>query len=186
MFNWKKILVTASLLCVMMPTGTGSTEAKIVDLGNKLPKSAEEIPSFYNPYDVAAYAVAAFIRYTENVTEGEAMLNKLKGPESLNPFGKQFLRDRLRGKEYVARSYIIGTSTENGYAIHAPYKVKVESNPYSFQEAHYARLLVTSSGADNPRWITMREKPSTGEWFLWNYEGALADIRPPKGASAWD
>lgn len=186
MFNFKRVLVAASLLCVMMPAGVGRAETRIIELGSKLPQSVAEIPQLKNPYDVAAYAVAAFIRYTENVAEGEAMLNKLKGPEPLNPFGKQFLRDRLRGKEYVARSYIIGTSPENGYAMPAPYKVKVESNPYSFQEAHYARLLVTSSGADNPRWITVREKPSTGEWFLWNYEGALADIRPPKGASAWD
>ena len=186
MFNWKRMLIAASLMCVMMPIGAGVAEAKVVDLGSKLPQSAAEIPSLKNPYDVAAYAVAAFIRYTENQAEGEAMLNKLKGPEPLNPFGKQFLRDRLRGKEYVARSYVIGTSPENGYALQAPYKIKVESNPYSFQEAHYARLLLTSSGADNPRWIVLREKASTGEWFLWTYEGVLADIRPPKGASAWD
>ncbi|MCQ2359347.1 MAG: hypothetical protein MJ055_04730 [Phascolarctobacterium sp.] len=186
MINWKRMLVSASLMCLMMPGGIGSAESKVIEIG-KLPQSASEIPaSFKNPYDVAAYSVAAFIRYTENVAEGEAMLNKLKGPEPLNPFGKQFLRDRLRGKEYVARSYIMGTSPENGYAMQAPYAIKVESNPYSFQEAHYARLLLTSSGADNPRWIVLREKASTGEWFLWTYEGVLADIRPPKGASAWD
>jgi len=187
MRKWKKILVAASLMCVMMPFGGASASSSIVGLGDQLPKSAADIPaSFNNPYEVAAYAVAAFIRYTENQPEGEAMLNKLKGPEPLNNFGKQFLRDRLRGKEYVARSYILGTSPENGYKLQAPYNVKVESNPYSFQEAHYARLLLTSSGADSPRFITLREKASTGEWFLWAYEGVLSDIRQPKGASAWD
>lgn len=186
MYKLKKMLLAASLLCVMMPAGVGSANTKIVDLGASLPQSVADIPKFTNPYDVAAYAVAAFIRYTEDPAEGEAMLNKLKGPEPLNAFGKQFLRDRLRGKEYVARSYIMGTSPDNAYTMSAPYKVKVESNPYSFQEAHYARLLVKSSGADSPRPITLREKASTGEWFLWNYEGTLADIRAPKGASAWD
>lgn len=185
MANWKRMLIAASLLCVMMPAGVGSAATKIVDLGDKLPQSAAEIPTLKDPYKVAAYAIASFIRYTENVAEGEAMLDKLKGPQPLNPFGKQFLRDRLRGKEYVARSYIIGTSPENNYTMKAPYKVKVETNPYSFNEPHYVRMLVTSSGADNPRWIVAREKPSTGEWFLWNYEGALADIRIPKSQDPW-
>lgn len=183
---WKKILVSASLMLVMAPVGGASANETKTITFEKLPQSAADIKACHDPFEAAAYAVAAFIKYTENVAEGEAMLDALKGPEKLNPFGKQFLRDRLRGKEYVARSYIEGTSPDNGYTMPATYKIKVMSNPYSYTEANYARLLLTSSGADNPRFIVLRKKPSTGEWFLWQYEGILADIRAPKGTSGWD
>ena len=184
---YKRILLTAGLIMTMVPgTGFAQDDAEVIDFGNKLPQSAAEVHPCDNPYDVAAFAVAAFIRYTENPAEGEAMLNVLKGPEPLNAFGKQFLRDRLRGKEYVARSYILGTSPENKYTLQAPYQVVVFRNPYSFKEENIARLLLSSSGADSQRPIVLRRKPSTGQWFLWTYEGILADIRQPQGASAWD
>lgn len=184
--NLKKILITASLMLVMAPMGGEAANTTKTITFDRLPQSAAEIKVGKSPFETAAYAVAAFIKYTENPAEGEAMLNVLKGPEPLNPFGKQFLRDRLKGKEYVARSYVEGTSPDNGYALPGVCKIKIMSNPYSYTEAHYARLLLTSSGADNPRFITLREKPSTGEWFLWVYDGILADIRPPKGNSGWD
>lgn len=184
--NFKKILIAASLMLVMAPIGGASANETKTITFERLPQTAAEVKVCKSPFETAAYAVAAFIKYTENVAEGEAMLNVLKGPEPLNPFGKQFLRDRLRGKEYVARSYVEGTSPANGYTLPGICKIRIFSNPYSYQEPNYARLLLTSSGADNPRFITLRKKPSTGEWFLWTYEGVLADIRPPKGSSGWD
>lgn len=184
--NLKKLLIAAGLMLVMAPAGgVAANETRTITF-NSLPQNAAEVKIGNNPFETAAYAVAAFIKYTENPAEGEAMLNVLKGPEPLNPFGKQFLRDRLRGKEYVARSYVDGTSPANGYTLPSVCRIRVMSNPYSYNEPHYARLLLTSSGADNPRFITLREKPSTGQWFLWTYEGVLADIRPPKGSSGWD
>ena len=186
MMNFKKILCLASLLLVTMPAAGSAADSKVIDLGAQLPQTPTELQPCRNPYDAAALSVAAFIRYTEDKAVGEAMLDKLKGPEPLSPFAKQFLRDRLLGKEYVARSYIEGTSPANAYAMQAPYRVTVYTNPYSFQEPHIAKLWLRSSGADSMRPITLREKASTGEWFLWTYEGVLADIRPPKGASAWD
>ena len=184
---YKKILLATGLMLVMAPgVGSAHDDTEVIDFGDKLPQNAAEVHPSDNPYDVAAQAVAAFIRYTENQAEGEALLNVLKGPEPLNAFGKQFLRDRLRGKEYVARSYILGTSPENKYTLQAPYQVAVARNPYSFQEENIARLWLSSSGADSQRPIVLRRKPSTGQWFLWTYEGVLADIRQPKGASAWD
>lgn len=187
MKKFHKYLIAAGLMLLMLPVGgaEASQGSKIVTFAS-LPKSAAEVAPHDNPYEVAADAVAAFIRYTEDKAEGEAMLNKLKGPEPLNPYGKQFLRDRLVGKEYVARSYIMGTSPQNKYNMQAPYKVEVIAGPYSFNEPNYAKLFLKSSGADSMRPITLRKKPSTGEWFLWTYEGVLADIRQPIGSSGWD
>lgn len=187
MKKFQKLLVAASMMLLMLPAGGAEAfqGSKIITLGS-LPQSAAEVGPKDNPYEVAAETVAAFIRYTEDKNEGEAMLNKLKGPEPLNPYGKQFLRDRLVGKEYVARSYIMGTSPQNKYTMEPPYKVEVIAGPYSFNEANYAKLFLKSSGADSMRPITLRKKPSTGEWFLWTYEGVLADIRQPVGTSGWD
>lgn len=44
--------------------------------------------------------------------------------------------------------------------------------------------MMRSSGAGSPREIKLREKPSSGQWFLWeNY--LLSDIREPKPADLW-
>jgi len=75
-----------------------------------------------------------------------------------------------------------------------PYRVTVFDNPHSWVSedssqssagpVQYARLLMQSSGADSPRWITMRYKPSTNQWFLWEHQ-LLADIRTSVSADPW-
>ena len=42
-----------------------------------------------------------------------------------------------------------------------------------------------SSGADSPRFVTMRLKPGAGQWFLWEHHGLLPDIRIPAAADDW-
>jgi hypothetical protein len=44
---------------------------------------------------------------------------------------------------------------------------------------------VKSSGADTPRQIVLRNKPSSGQWFVWNYSGILSDIRTPVKDNPW-
>ena len=43
---------------------------------------------------------------------------------------------------------------------------------------------MTSGGADNPRPIKLRKKPSTGQWFL-NDIQCLSDIRVPVAEDPW-
>ena len=152
---------------------------------NTLPKSAAEIKPASSPQQTAAYAIASLVRYTEDAEAGIAMLDVLRGPRPLNNFNKQFLRDQLRGKEYTARSYFDGANPDNNYTPSTPYTLTVSENPYSYQNEGYARLLLKSGGADNPRFITLRLKPSTGEWYLWEYEGLLAGIRIPAKDDPW-
>ena len=45
-------------------------------------------------------------------------------------------------------------------------------------------LYVVCSGADSPRPLKLRMKPSTGQWFLWEQQ-LLAGIRIPKAADPW-
>ena len=150
----KKILLGALLLTFLCSCVSGKAvhamESKKVVL-NTLPKSAAEIKPASSPQQTAAYAIASLVRYTEDAEAGIAMLDVLRGPRPLNNFNKQFLRDQLRGKEYTARSYFDGANPDNNYTPSTPYTLTVSENPYSYQNEGYARLLLKSGGADNPR-----------------------------------
>ena len=104
----------------------------------------------------------------------------------INPEEVQFIRDRFRGKEYLMRSYFSGSSPENNYTPVQPYRVAVSENDYSRSQIGegYLTLYVACSGADSPRPLKLRMKPSTGQWFLWEQQ-LLAGIRIPKEADPW-
>ena len=132
-----------------------------------------------SPFKMAGLVVAVFNNWANNADETIKMINILKGPADLSNYDIQFIKDRLNGKEYVVRSYFNGTSPENNYTIPETPEVEVSDNPYSYQDNGYATLYLKSSGADSPRPIKLRQKESTGEWFLWEHT-FLADIRVPK------
>ncbi|NMA18856.1 MAG: hypothetical protein GX939_08975 [Clostridiaceae bacterium] len=148
-----------------------------------LPETIEEFMNIpesgcRTPYEVAAMTVLACLRYVDDPVEGEEMLNVLKGPKPLNAFDKQFLRDRLTGKDYVPRSYLKGTSPENDYEPSKPYVIEILENPYSFANDGSAKLYIRSSGADSPRPIVLRQNKD-GTWYLFE-NLLLADIRKPE------
>ena len=184
----KKILLGVLFLTFLFSCFSGKAgyamESKKVVL-DPLPKSAAEIMPAKTPQQTAAFAVAALVRYTEDTEAGIAMLDKLLGPRPLSNLSKQQLRDQLRGKEYTARSYFDGATPDNNYTPSMPYTVTVSETPYSYQHENYAQLWIRSGGADNPRPVTMRLKPSTGEWYLWEYAGLLAGIRIPAKDDPW-
>ena len=43
----------------------------------------------------------------------------------------------------------------------------------------------TVAGADSPRPMKLRQKASTGEWFLWEYSSILSGIRIPAAEDPW-
>ena len=140
--------------------------------------------SLDSAFKTAALTIVALCRYEHNPDEAIAMLNFLKGPEEVSNQEKQFIRERLKGKEYKMRSYFNGAIPENDYQPAIPYVISVSENPYSFDNENWATLYVTSGGADNPRPIKLRKKPSTGQWFL-NDIQCLSDIRTPVSADPW-
>lgn len=137
-----------------------------------------------SPYKTAALVIAALCRFEANEAACHEMLDFLKGPEPLSNLEKQFLRDRLSGKEYKCRSFFAGATPENSYAPSMPYRITVSSNPYSFEAENWATVYVQSGGADAPRPIRLRKKPSTGQWFL-NEIQCLSDIRVPTAEDPW-
>lgn len=152
--------------------------ANVAELKN-LPEA-----SLDTPFKTTALVMAALCRYESSAEECIEMLDFLKGPESFGTMEQSFLRERLRGKEYKVRSYFEGSSPENNYTPTKPYTVAVSENPYSFPDENWATLYVTSTGADNPRTIKLRKKPSTGQWFL-NEIQCLSDIRLPTAEDKW-
>lgn len=155
----------------------------------KLPQNVAELQalpeySLDTPFKTAALALLALTKWESNPEECHAMLDSLRGPAPMSTYDKQFLRDRLRGKEYKVKSFFAGASVDNSYTPSLPYTVTVSDNPYSYPEENWATLYMKSAGADSPRPIKFRKKPSTGQWFL-NDIQILADIRIPKADDPW-
>ena len=84
------------------------------------------------------------------------------------------------------RSYLVGSTPENNYTPVQPYRVTVSENTYSRTQIvdGYLTLYVACSGADSPRPLKLRNKPSTGQWFLWEQQ-LLTGIRIPQVADPW-
>ncbi|MBR3545173.1 MAG: hypothetical protein IKN76_03805, partial [Oscillospiraceae bacterium] len=91
-------------------------------------------------------------------------------------------RPALVGKEYKPYSFFHGAAPANNYKPDDPFKITVCDDPYSYQNAGYARLQLRSGGADNPRPITLRSKGN--QLFLWD-QMILSDIRTPAKDDPW-
>lgn len=137
-----------------------------------------------NPFETAAVTVAVLCCYEHSPEKCFEMLDMLRGPRPLSNFDKQFIKERLCGREYIPRSYFNGTSPANNYTPGTPYTVTISENPYSYTNEGYATLWLTSSGADSPRQLVMRSKPSTGQWFLWEIM-LLSQIREAAANDPW-
>jgi len=154
-----------------------------------LPKSVSELQalpeaSLDSAFKTTALTLAVLCNYDKDTDATIAMLDFLKGPEQVSGFEKQFIREHLGGKAYKALSYFAGATPENGYVPTEPFTITVIETPYSFDNENWATLYVKSGGADNPRNIKLRKKPSTGQWFL-NDIQCLSDIRPPVAEDPW-
>ena len=157
---------------------------------NSLPKNLEELKTLpqadlKSPEGTAALTIAALDVYPENPEECYRMLDFLRGPRPLSNMEKQFIRDRfMDDKSYLARSYFQGATPKNDYRPDTPFTLHFSDSAAQIAEEGYKILNVRSGGADSPRSITLRTKPSTGEWFLWE-QMLLAGIRIPESQDAW-
>jgi len=140
--------------------------------------------SLDSAFKTTALCIAVLCNWEKDAEATWEMLDFLKGPEKVNEKEKSMLKDRLSGKQYKTLSFFKGATPENGYAPSTPYTIMVSENPYSFDEENWATLYVTSGGADAPRPVKLRRKPSTNQWFI-NDIQCLADIRIPTEQDAW-
>ena len=166
-----------------------SVKRKKVKL-DKLPENVEEMQALpvydqKDEYAVAALTVAALLRYGQNKEDGKAMLDLLNGPESPANRDLMLMDLKLNEKDYLMRSYFVGATPENNYTPTQPYTVEMIEYSNAREEENYVYLSIVCGGSDNPRQIRLRRKPSTGEWFIWIFQGLLTDIRIPKSEDEW-
>ncbi len=152
---------------------------------SKMPTTTSELKElagdFKDPFKLSALTVVALCMYSVDRELCIEMLNFLKGPTDLSNYEKQFLRDRLVGKEYVPVSYFDGATPENNYEPTEPLVISVYETSTSMDliGEGYIQLFLKSGGADSKRAIRLRQKTSTGQWFLWE-QYLLPDIRKPQ------
>ena len=154
-----------------------------------LPTTLEELKALPeanldSAFKTTALCIAVLCNYEKDANATWEMLDFLKGPEKVSEKEKTFIKDRLSGKQYKTLSFFKGATPDNGYVPTTPYTITVSENPYSFDEENWATLYVTSGGADAPRPIKLRRKPSTNQWFI-NDIQCLADVRIPTSQDAW-
>lgn len=140
--------------------------------------------SLDSPYKTTALTLLALLRFEHNPDACYAMLDALRGPDPMSAYAKSFIKERIAGKEYIVKSFFAGATLENNYTPPIPYTITVSSNPYSFPEENWAAMFVQSAGADGPRQVKLRRKPSTNQWFL-NDILCLSNIRVPVARDPW-
>lgn len=155
----------------------------------ELPKNVEELKALPEsaldtPFKTTALALAALCNYEKDTEATYGMLDFLKGPDTVSEYEKQFYKERLTGKCYKVFSFFAGATVENGYKPSVPYTVTVTANAYSYPEENRATMWVQSSGADSLRSVKLRQKPSTGQWFITEIQ-CLSDIRIPAAEDPW-
>jgi len=154
-----------------------------------LPKNLEELRALpeadlKEPYKAAALCIAAYCVWPDDREESKKMLQFLSGPRELTPMFFNQVQDRfMDGKNYIPFSFFEGATPENDYTPSKPYTITVYDNPNYKAEGYYG-VLLRSGGADSMRQLTLRHKPSTGQWFLWE-DFTLGGIRIPKSADKW-
>ena len=95
----------------------------------------------------------------------------------MNDFDKQFLKDRLRGKEYLPRAYFYGANSQKNYEPSVPYTIEIDRDLHP-AETGYQKYFIRTAGADSPRPVTLRQKGS--DCFLYEYSSILSGIRLPR------
>jgi hypothetical protein len=97
-----------------------------------------------------------------------------------------FIENCFVDREYLPRSYFSRGTVENDSEPDVSCSVTIFEISTSRRQLdeRLMKLFVRSAGADSPRPITLRKKPSTGQWFLWNHS-LLVGIREPATKAPW-
>lgn len=156
---------------------------------NKLPETVDEFKALEifdlsKAENLCALFLCALNIYNKDPKQGIEAMNIIRGPRPMNGIDEQFLKDRMRGKTYLATAYFENATSENAYLPKAPYIVEVLDDPRPQDlEENYRRFFLKTAGADSPRPIKLRQKGN--EWFLWEYSSILSGIKLPAAEDPW-
>lgn len=144
-----------------------------------------------DPYNVIGGYIQSITDFNPNTpNEFYEKLQVLVGEyQPLSEMMKQNIKDRMTQNDkysYIGKSYWKGSTPENDYTPEEPYQIEITENPYTDSEDGYKKLFVHSSGADNPRGITLR-LAKDGNYYIWSdsFMGTLSDIRPKESTNPW-
>lgn len=169
--------------------GIDSSGNKYVDVVfDELPTSYDEFialpqASLTTVYDTAAMTVLALCFYPSDPELSIKMYEYVSGPRTINNTEYSFIKDRFMDYDYVPRSYFTGATPANDYKPSEPYTVRVSENPYTYENDGYAKMFLTSGGADTERFVMLR-KGKDDKWYLWE-QFILVGIREPTSNSPW-
>lgn len=149
-----------------------------------IPRNTKELcrmPEYHlkNPFARAALTVLALCRYSSSPEDAIEMLDLLSGPKDLSADEISLLKKSLNGMEYIPYSYFEDATPENGYEPSLPFTLLIREIMFSYRQPGYVTLYIQSSGDETPRWIQLRKKESTGEWFLWEQK-LLDPVQEPQ------
>jgi hypothetical protein len=141
------------------------------------------------PEGAAAAMVTVMLACNEQERKGMTFATILLHPDRLRA-GKlwqdkepgQHARDMLRiamTKPYVARSYLLGSSPANGYRPTGPFRVRWQRHARPNPGSGRRRVMLVSSGADNPRPVTLRKGPE-GLWRVDEASSLFVGVRQPE------
>jgi hypothetical protein len=138
----------------------------------------------------AAVMVLAMLLYVQDPELGhDAMVIALDSSElredsngyrgyTLGNRGREFTTRYLAPRPYLAYSYLLGTSPENGYTPPDTWTVRLTRNAHSEAIEGRVRLFVACTGADSPRPMTLRPN-NRGVWKALEFSSLFVGIRPP-------
>ncbi|MDO4203212.1 MAG: hypothetical protein Q4D07_01770 [Selenomonadaceae bacterium] len=137
------------------------------------------------PENTVIMYLAATNLFAHNEADGIAALNMLAGPRPLSSQDIYFYRERLKDKKYLMKVYFHGATPENNYEPEQPYTLTIHPDAGRYGEEGYCRVFLKAPAFDSPRPVTLRYKPSTGEYFIWNMNSILVGVRTPRNQDPW-
>ena len=163
----------------------------------QLPQSVEAFLALQEevagtPQGGAAMMVLALLLYAGDVALGHTCLAVAVDADRLSEGDQGYAGWQLRGRQrqlihtqiggqpHIPRSYIQGTSPENGYQLPSPpYELAFSDSPHSGEIASGTyKVFVASSGAASPRPVMVRRDPA-GIWKACEWSSLLVGVRAP-------
>ena len=159
---------------------------------DELPKNLEEIKALdindlKQPQNTAALTLLALCLYPKDREECFRIIDYLDGPKPLSEYEKDAFDERFRGDQVnIPFSYFKGANPANNYTPSRPFILTIRETPSSRMNLNlgYITLFFDSSGADSNRYVTLRLRESTGDWFLYE-QFLLASIKTPRASDPW-
>lgn len=124
----------------------------------------------------------ALILYVNHPTRatGRVLMNAFTADEGWETgSGARFFLDKVENAPYTFFSYYKGTSPENRYNIDMA-NAELNVARHEPGTGGYTKVFVTSSGADSPRPLTLKQSDD-GLYRASEFSSLYVGIRPPKG-----